>query len=318
MSVKIHFLNVGAGDCTIVHFPSRTRGEKTLNERIMMIDINHDPTNLDYQNVVEYYKDNFKDEKGNIKPIFRFVCTHPHQDHICGLNALLEDAKIKIQNFWDLNHDFEPEDFDHYPTHKDDWDAYKELGGEKSTATVIRTSREDEPRKFWDSSEDQITVLSPSKELIHYAHYKENGTKREKKNIEIDEMSYAFVISINSRKFLFGGEGRKTPFWENIFTNCKDIITDCCLLKASHHGQEAGFHEDAVKLINPELIIFSNSKSEDELYGCEKLYNKAVPKASVLKTCEPGNIVVEIPFDIKEDVTYKQIISIKKTPKSIT
>src|SRR4030042_1475944 len=249
MSVKIHFLNVGAGDCTIIHFPSRTRGEKTLDERIMMIDINHDPTNRDYQNVINYYKENFKDETGKIKPIFRFVCTHPHQDHIFGLDALKADPEIKIYNFWDLDHEFEPEDFEHYPTHEDDWKAYKSLSGEKSTVTVIRTNREDAPRKFWDSSEDRITILSPCAELKKYAHYKEDGKKREKNKIEIDEMSFEFVISVNSRKVLLGGEGRMTPFWEDIYTNCSDIITNCCILKASHHGQEAGFHEDALKLI---------------------------------------------------------------------
>jgi competence protein ComEC len=315
MSVKIHFLNVGAGDCTIVHFPERTRENRTLSERIMMIDINHDPTNLDYQNVIDYFKSNFKDESGKVKSIFRFICTHPHQDHICGLDSFLEDTEIKIQNFWDLNHDFEPEDFDHYPTHKDDWDAYKKLGGEKSSSTVIRTSREDTPRKYWDSTEDRITILSPCEALSHYAHYKEDGTKREKTKIEIDEMSYAFVITINSRKFLFGGEGRNTPYWENIFINCKDIITDCCLLKASHHGQQTGFHDEAVKLINPELIIFSNSKSEDELYGGEKLYKKAVPNATILKTCEPGNIVVEIPYDKNIEINYRQEIKVKKSFK---
>lgn len=308
MSVKIHFLNVGAGDCTIIHFPARTRGDKSLNERIMMVDINHNPTDRNYQNVINYYKENFRDDNGSIKPIFRFICTHPHQDHICGLDTLKNDPDITIANFWDLAHDFEPENFDYYPTHEADWKAYKNLTGEKSTATVIRTSREDEPGKYWNNEEDRISILSPCKELRRYAHYKEDGTKREKTKIEIDEMSYALVIQINSRKILLGGEGRTTPFWENIYTNCKDLIKNCSIIKASHHGQEAGFHEEAVKLINPEYIVFSNSEKEDEDYGAEGLYKKAVPKATILKTCEPGNIVFEVPFDKSEEIVFKQVI----------
>lgn len=308
MSVKVHFLNVGSGDCTIVHFPPRKRGDKSLDERIMMVDINHDPTNRSYQNVINYYKEDFRDEAGTVKPIFRFVCTHPHQDHICGLDALKNDPEIRILNFWDLKHDFEPENFDHYPTHEDDWKAYKSLTGEKSTSTVIRTSREDVPRKFWNSEEDRITILSPCKELETYAHYKEDGKKRKKTEIEIDEMSYALVITVNSRKILLGGDGKTTPFWENIYINCKDIIKDCCILKASHHGQEAGFHEEAVKLINPDYIVFSNSEKEDEDYGAEELFNEAVPKATILKTCEPGNIVFNIPFDESKEINFKQIL----------
>lgn len=306
--IKIHFLNVGSGDCTIIHFPSRKRGDQSLDERIMMVDINHDPTNRNYQDVINYYKENFRNEAGKVKPIFRFICTHPHQDHICGLDALKNDTEIKILNFWDLEHEFEPENFDYYPTHEDDWTAYKSLTGKESTATVIRTSREDKPRKFWDSEEDRLTILSPCKELENFAHYKEDGTKRKKTEIAIDEMSYALVITINSRKILLGGEGRTTPYWENIFNNCKTSIKNCCILKASHHGQEAGFHEGAVKLINPEFIVFSNSEQEDKDYGAEKLYKKAVPDAIILKTCEPGNIVFEIPFDSSKEINFKQII----------
>ena len=39
MSVRFHFLNVGSGDCTIVHFPSRLCGERKIDERIMIVEI---------------------------------------------------------------------------------------------------------------------------------------------------------------------------------------------------------------------------------------------------------------------------------------
>ncbi len=39
MSVDFHFLNVGYGDCTIIYWPERTAGDKTKNERIMMMNM---------------------------------------------------------------------------------------------------------------------------------------------------------------------------------------------------------------------------------------------------------------------------------------
>lgn len=71
MSVDFHFLKVGHGDCTIVYWPERTCNGKTIDERIMMVDIYHDEDEEDFENVIEYYKANFKNADGSIKPIFR-------------------------------------------------------------------------------------------------------------------------------------------------------------------------------------------------------------------------------------------------------
>jgi competence protein ComEC len=305
MGVKFHFLNVGSGDCTIVHFPERMRKDgKEKNERIMMVDLYHHDDNQEYENVIDYYKKHFKNSDGSIKPIFRFVCTHPHQDHICGLKEFCDDMDIKIFNFWDLKHSFEPEDFEHHPTHKDDWDAYGILRGGNSPATVILTTREDAPMQFWNDDEDRITILSPSESLIENAHYKEDGTKRNSHNVEIDEMSYTLMIKVNERKIILAGDGHATPHWDDIYNNCKSKIGGCAILKAGHHGHELSFHEEAVKLMNPVLIIFSNSKDQDKENGAYNLYKKAVPNALILKTWENGSVVVDVPFDSSEKITY--------------
>jgi len=184
MGVKFHFLNVGVGDCTIIHFPEkeiRKDGQllKTKEERITIMDINHHSDQEEYEHILDYYKSNpdFRSENGELKPIFRFICSHPHQDHICGLSELLADSEMKIFNFWDLEHSFTPEDFNHYETHEEDWNAYRTLGGGQNV-TVIRTYREDTQRDFWKDDEDRITILSPSKELIKRAHFNEDGIKK--------------------------------------------------------------------------------------------------------------------------------------------
>lgn len=211
MSVDFHFLSVGNGDCTIVHWPQRTAGDKTKDERLMMVDVYHHEDHNDYEDAIEYFKKNFKNADGSIKSIFRFVCSHPHQDHICGLKKLFDDNGIKILNFWDLEHSFVPNDFEGHPTHEEDWKAYETLGGANSPATVIRTQREDSPRKFWDSDGDRVTILSPSNSLIKHAHEKENGSKRASDAVEIDEMSYALSIQVNNRSVILAGDGRTSP-----------------------------------------------------------------------------------------------------------
>ncbi len=306
MSVMFHFLNVGPGDCTIVHFPKRTRTKdnSSVDERVMMVDIYHHEDNSEYENVIAYYKRHFTDANGSIKPVFRFICTHPHQDHICGLAKLFKDSDIEILNFWDLDHEFEPEELDKHPTHKDDWNTYQQIRKSEKLPKVIRTYREDTPGKYWDDDEDRIAILSPSVELQNCAHYTSDGKRRGKHEIEIDEMSYALMIRINTRKVILAGDGSATPFWEDIYENCKHVIRECAILKAGHHGHEVAFHEDAVKLINPSLIVFSNSSNEDNDHGAVNHYAKTVPDALILKTCDFGTIRVAVPYNASNKITY--------------
>lgn len=307
--IKFHFLNVGIGDCVIVHFPIRTEtlqdgSKKNLAERIMMIDLYHHDNDSDYENVIDYYKENFKDEYGNPKPIFRFVCTHPHQDHICGLSKIFKDEGITISNIWDLQHLFEPENFDHHESHKDDWDTYKEMSDKsKEWPRTIYTCRGEASREYWN--EDRITVLSPSIEMIKKVHEnKQDGSKREPHEIDIDFISFALMISINGVKIILGGDGKEDA-WQDIYDNCSAILKDCKVFKAPHHGHKSAFHEDVVKLINPEYIIFSNSEDEDKKEGAESEYKKAVPNAKILKTFSTGTIIVNCKFDDTIEVYNK-------------
>lgn len=305
MSVDFHFLNVGYGDCTIIYWPARSCGDKKIPERIMMLDIFQHENHDEYEDAIAYYKKNFRNPDGTLKPIFRFVCSHPHQDHICGLYKLFADIGIKILNFWDLNHSFVPSSFDGHPTHEDDWSAYDTLRGKSSPATVLRFTRESKRGQFWDGNGDRITVLSPSAPLTKHAHYKDDGSKRDKDAVEIDEMSYALSIDINGRAVILAGDGRATPTWDDIIDNCEETLKKCYVLKAGHHGHECSFHEEAVKVMTPGLIILSNSKDEDAANGAATLYQKACPHALIRKTWE-GNIVVKVPFDTSDNIQVIQ------------
>jgi beta-lactamase superfamily II metal-dependent hydrolase len=304
MSVKIHFLNTGSGDCTIVHFPERrwTNG-RISNERIMMVDLNHSEDHNEYEHIIDYYKHNFRDANGYVKPIFRFICSHPHHDHFCGLNKLLESG-INIENFWDLIHDFEPESFDGHSWHKDDWEAYNKIrNGNVSNVTIIRAQRENESQLYWNDKEDRIKILSPSASMIYKAHYKEDGTRKDSKDVDIDSISYALAIQINSKKIILAGDGKDNA-WQDIYDNCKNSIKNCNILKAGHHGQECAFHEDATKLMNPDYIIFSNSGEEDKNYGAENLYKKVIPRSEIYKTHKDGTIIATVPYDDNAAITF--------------
>lgn len=207
MSAKIHFINVGDGDCTIVDFPERQwiNTGKKIEDRVMMVDIHHHDYHSEYENIINYYTQNF-----SYRPVFRFICTHPHKDHLKGVKKLFEDSGISIINFWDLEHKFEP------PKEGAEWEEYKE---DWETYCALRKIRDEDElciRRYWDHNknikywdEDRIQILSPSTELHKLAHKKEDDIDRQPEEVEIHTMPYVLLIRINNIKVLLASDANQ-------------------------------------------------------------------------------------------------------------
>jgi beta-lactamase superfamily II metal-dependent hydrolase len=84
--VKIHFLNVGKGSCTIIQHD---------NNNVTMIDI--DDSCILYKDLIR------TDPVKYVKKvdIDRLIFTHPDMDHLSGLNELL--SKRYVEKVWDTN-----------------------------------------------------------------------------------------------------------------------------------------------------------------------------------------------------------------------
>ena len=137
--LRIHFLNVGHGDCTVIQHPSGRvtvvdiNNGKTIDESSCKEIINSMPpplcaldisTLLPEENVfLELSKTPEQRQKerlekagysytltnpieflknSRISSVFRYIQTHPDLDHMRGLAALKQE--IEIVNFWDTFH----------------------------------------------------------------------------------------------------------------------------------------------------------------------------------------------------------------------
>lgn len=299
MSVKFHFVNVGDGDCTIVDFPERTVTEtgQKKNARVTMVDIHHYDDHYEYENIIDYYTQNF----GN-RSIFRFICTHPHKDHLKGVRQLFEDSGISIINFWDLEHKFEP------PKEGAEWEEYKE---DWEKYCILRKMRDEDGlciRRYWDHNkdikywdEDRIQIFSPSTELYKLAHRKEDGTDRGPEEVEIHTMPYVLLIRINNLKVLLASDANQ-KCWDFIVNKHRNEISNIDILKAAHHGAETGFYEEAVKVMKPRYIIFSRSQESDEKYNVDDKYLKLCPQAKIYKTFEMGSFILKCPFNNPQEI----------------
>lgn len=298
--LKIHFLNVGHGDCTLLEFPS---GRTTL------IDINNSKVvdkkteeelastsstyslfeSLGYQGLellaksvtdfvapvdpIEYIYENLGDSRN----IFRFILTHPDMDHMSGLYKL-KDENISIMNFWDTDNKKDVKEsevssrFDYR-----DWETYQELRESEEGPKVLKILK-GEQRDFFN--EDCISILSPTEDIINSANEKENWNL----------LSYILLIEYAGHKIVLGGDA-DAEVWDNLVESDEDILENISILKAPHHGRDSGYSQKAVKIMSPDWTICSVGKkpAQDSSNKYRHYTNE-----KVLSTRFRGNIVAEI------------------------
>lgn len=273
--IRLHFLNVGHGDCTLVEFPSG---------RLMMVDINNSKSldkdsekellefygiestayrlnkllggtdlmsekgyDIKLTDPIDYYKNHFGD-----KHLFRFVCTHPDMDHISGLHRLHKQENIEIINFWDNQHSFDKADneFENQTKYdKNDWDTYKEIRSSSDSPKVIFVDRHFNNSYYND---DGIYILAATPELRKHAH----------ENDDTNHMSYVLLIQHGQSRIILGGDATE-HVWEDILNEFGSEFLKSTVLKASHHGRDSGYHQKAVEAINPLVTIISVGKKPD-------------------------------------------------------
>lgn len=268
--LKIHFLNVGHGDATLIEHPS---GNLTL------IDINNsqDP---DKETVEEYAQDRsgalynalgsaqllaearadaasdltdpieyIKKHYPN-KSLFRFILTHPDLDHMRGIKRLHEE--IGFTNFWDIAHTKQTPKF-WSEADKDDWQHYQSLRKGELGLAPKHYHRGDRYFAFGcdeasNGTGDAIQLLSPTKELIAWCN------ETEKSN----DLSYAIRVTHCGTSILLPGDVEETA-WDGMLKFYGKGL-GAAVLKAAHHGRDSGFHLDALKAINPSVVIVSVGK----------------------------------------------------------
>lgn len=311
MSLVVHFLNVGHGDCTVVEHPSG---------RLTVIDINNGDE-LDWGSREELASQ-FNAPRGifDIPPnrhrlaeagysvaltnpieflarvyagrkIFRYVQTHPDMDHMRGLSALIASGKIPA-NFWDTQHGKEPEIQER---DRDDWETYLNIrNGHMDGVTVLNLHRGSRG-PYYNQGEnnvpggDGIEILSPSPELRKWADENELW----------NELSYILRISHGERSIILGGDAGEIA-WQDVYEHYgNNLKTE--VLKASHHGRDSGYHKDAVQAMSPVVTIVSVGKKPDtDASNKYRTYSK-----HVWSTRWKGNITIEIPGDVRQPFLYE-------------
>lgn len=244
---EIHFIDVGQGDATAVFLP---------DGKTMLIDGGDSSSG---KTVEKHYK------KYGFDKIDYLVATHPHEDHIGGLDVIV--------NKFEIGEIFMPKVY--Y-----DSSVYNNLLQTIDTKGYnIKTARKGVI--IAQNDEYIIEILSP--ELDFYD--------------SINHYSVILKLTYKNTSYLFTGDAEK----ENEMTLKGDISAN--LLKVGHHGSDTSTSKSFLNKVNPEIAVIHVGENNSYNHPHDEVLDRLKSKnITVLRTDTNGTIIVK---SDGETITYE-------------
>lgn len=236
--LKVHVIDVGQADSIFIELP---------NEETMLIDAGN---NSDDETVVNYIN------SLNYDTINYLIGTHPHEDHIGGLDTVIDT--FNIQNIY-------------MPKIQHDTKTFEDvLVSIKNKALKIKTAKAG--TNIINSNNLKIDIIAPVNDVYE----------------SLNNYSAVVKITYNDKSFLFMGDAENLSE-DEITANVKaDVI------KIGHHGSSSSTSNEFLSKVSPSYAIIS--VGEDNDYGhphdeVMNLLNKSNIK--VYRTDLSGTIIIK-------------------------
>lgn len=238
-NLEVHVIDVGQGDSILI---------KDGNEA-MLIDGGRRSSS---ETVVNYLK-----EQG-VKDLKYVIGTHPHEDHIGGLIAVLDS--FKVENIL-------------LPNVINNTIAFEDLldSIERNDLKITKPSISEK----LNVGESELITLAPNSEKYSLTN------------------NYSIVLKLNhgENSFLFTGDAEKTSEKEMFESNKRLLKAD--VLKVGHHGSKTSSSEKFLDQVKPKYAIISvgnkNSYGHPDKETLAKYYERNV---GVYRTDLDGTVVV--------------------------
>lgn len=240
-SIKISYIDVGQGDSALIQ----------VNGKNLLIDAG---TNESTNKLISYL------DKQNIKKLDYVVATHPHEDHIGGMDTVIK--KYDIGQFY----------------------APKKLTNTKTFESMISALK---------SKNLKINVAKAGVNLDLGKNVKCEMVAPNSDNYGDNLNNYSAVIKITygNSKFLFTGDAEKLNEKEILDKNY-DISSD--VLKVGHHGSSSSSSKSFLDKVSPKIAIISCGKNNDYGHPHRETINELTKrKIQIYRTDVDGTIVLK-------------------------
>ena len=247
LTVKV--LDVGQGDAILVQ----------TGKQVVLIDTS---------DVDERDKLRKELKKANVKALDKVILTHPHADHIGGMEVLLKEFSVK-------------EVYDNgMPATSPLYRNYMKLLKEKGIK--LHALKAGDRLDFGNQA--SFFVFSPTAEMVKNGQ--EKGYKHEPNN-----ESVVGKLTFGEFTMLFTGDAEKETEAQELESFAKDL--KCKVIKVPHHGSKTSSSAKFLQAVAPEVGIISCGAGND--YGHPhaptlKQYQKVSCK--VYRTDEDGTVTI--------------------------
>lgn len=313
--LKIHYLDVGQGDCTFIEFPDDTT---------MMIDSSIASYS---EHIIEYVQDL------GVTQIDYFVLTHSDNDHVGGAKAVFEAFEIK--NVYRPFQVAVKSKTDQTPIDEEPLDSYVSCSSVAWTASYLNFIRATYTETYTENglqhealvyvSNDGMKIESTKEgcefvfeffgplvdNSLDYFLETEKTIGRPTKNYgNANDSSPVMLLEYKEKSFLFTGDASETvekDVISSLDTDEKERFKNVDVMQAGHHGSKTSNSEELLTLSTPNFFVVSAGKDNrynhpnDETIERVKSY---VHSASdyLLITYESGDILFG--FNSDGDLIY--------------
>lgn len=237
--LKVHYIDVGQGDSALIQ----------VNGKNLLIDAG---TNESTSKLIGYLS------KQNIKKIDYIVATHPHEDHIGGMSAVIKK--------YDIGKFYAPKKLANTKTFENMTNALKSKNMKIETAKA--------GVKLDLGNNTKVEMVAP------------NNDKYE----DVNNYSIVLKVTHGNSKFLFTGDAEKLSEKEILSKNY-DISAD--VLKVGHHGSVSSSSKEFLDKVNPKIAIISCGKGNSYGHPHKETMNELKKRnIQVYRTDVNGTIVL--------------------------
>lgn len=240
MPVTVHFIDVGQGDCTLIELPD--------NETVLIDAGENDRGGR----VVSYIRDH------NIDDIDYMVATHPHSDHIGGLDTVMEEIAV---------------DRIYMPKCDNDTKSYEDVIDiieEKDIPLFEAKSG----LNIYSEGEISLDFVAPIK-----SYYKETN-----------DYSAVLKLSYGDISYIFMGDA-EVEAENDILSTHADIEAD--VLRVGHHGSSSSTSSEFLNEVNPRVAVISvGEDNEYNLPSKSVIENLRKKTEKIFRTDIDGTVVI--------------------------
>lgn len=241
--LKVHFIDVGQGDSILIQSGTEN----------MLVDAG---TNESGPAVAAYLK------SLGITKLSYLIGTHPHEDHIGGVDDVIRAFDIGTVIMPDVSHTTR--------TYEDVLDALLE-----KEVRVVKPK----PGDTYSLGEADFTILSPAADIA----------KQAVKDGDLNNLSVGIRLAFGSNAFIMCGDA-EAPSEKAMTESGLSLKAD--VLKLGHHGSSTSTCDEFLRAVSPSYAVIScgtdNSYGHPHKETMEKL---AASGISVYRTDEQGTLV---------------------------